>query len=328
MKKAIRLVVIMIASTVLVFYGYMLVSYLASSEMNRQESEKLVLAAVTVNTDFSEADDAGRPVTVPDGPPSVPDDTGNTSLNGETGSQPGSDTTGDTSQNGETGSQPASDTPGSNTPNGGTGSDTSGNTVGNPIETRRSGTPISVNFDVLWQMNEDVIAWLYQENTQINYPVMQSSDNDYYLRRSFDRNYNVYGCLYLDYRCTADYSDNLSVIYGHEAENGSMFGSLLGYKRQEYYDTHKVMYLLTPDGNYRVRVFAGVIVKSDNGLFSVPTSDERLMLRIQDAIENSTFKSDVDVEDIGQILMLSTCTYEFTDARYLVLGTLEKIESE
>ena len=328
MKKAIRLVVIIIAAAVFVFYAYKLVSYLAFSEMNRQENEELVLEAVTVNTDFLETDDVGGPMAVSDGSLPAPNAAESSTLNGGTGSLPSSNAAEGSTLNGGTGSLPASDAAESNTLNGRAGSDTSGKSGENPRETRRSDTPVSVNFDVLRQKNEDVIAWLYQENTKINYPIVQSYDNAYYLRRSFDRKYNVYGCLYLDYRCAADYSDNLSVIYGHEANNGSMFGSLAGYKKQEYYDTHKVMYLMTPDGNYRVRVFAGIIVRSDNSMFSIPASDEKLAERIQEAIENSTFKSDVNVEEIERVLMLSTCTYEFANARYLILGSLEKIESK
>jgi sortase B len=345
-KKAIRLAVIIIAAAVFVFYAYKLVSYLAFSEMNRQENEELVLAAVTVNTDFREPDDVGGPMSAPDGSLSDPNVTDSASLNGGAGSLPSSDAAESNTPNGGAGSLPSTDAAESSNPNGGagsrpssdgterntlngnTGSDTSGKTGKNASEIRRSDTPVSVNFDVLRQKNEDVIAWLYQGNTQINYPIVQSYDNAYYLRRSFDRKYNVYGCLYLDYRCAADYSDNLSVVYGHEARNGSMFGSLAGYKKQEYYDTHKVMYLMTPDGNYRVRVFAGIIVRTDNRIFSIPATDEELAERIQEAIENSTFKSDVKVEEIGRVLMLSTCTYEFTDARYLVLGSLEKIENK
>ena len=346
MKKAIRLAVIIIAAAVFVFYAYKLVSYLAFSEMNRKENEELVLAAVTVNADFQEMDDDGGPMAVPDGSLPSSDDTESDTPNGGTGSLPSSDGTESSTPNGGTGSLPSSDDTESSTPNGGaeslsssdgtesdppngsSGSDTSGKSGKNTREIRRSDTPVSVDFDVLRQKNEDVIAWLYQGNTQISYPIVQSNDNAYYLRHSFDRKYNVYGCLYLDYRCAADYSDNLSVIYGHETRNGSMFGSLAGYKKQEYYDTHKDMYLLTPDGNYRVRVFAGIIIRSDNRLFSIPASDEELAERIQEAIENSTFKSDVNVEEIGRVLMLSTCTYEFADARYLVLGSLEKIESK
>ena len=301
MRKTIRIVIIVIAAIVFLFYTYKLVSYLAFSEMNRQENEELVLEVVTVNTDFWEPDDDGGPKAVPDGSLPAPAVNESDTLNGsESGAPKG----------------------------GASGSDTSGKSGEEPREIRRPETPISVDFNVLRRKNEDVIAWLYQEDTQINYPILQSTDNSYYLRRSFDRKYNVYGCLFLDHRCAADYSDNLSVVYGHEAKNGCMFGSLAGYKKQEYYDTHKVMYLLTPDGNYRVHVFAGIVARSSSRFFAIPATDEKMAERIHEAIENSTFKSDVKEEEIGRVLMLSTCTYEFANARYLVFGSLEKIEGE
>ena len=301
MKKKIRIVVILIAAAVFLFYAYKLISYLAFGEMNRQENEELVLEAVTVNPDFWETDESDGPKTVPDAALPAPNVTESDTLDvGGNASVP--DNAGESGKTDKAG--------------------------GKQCEIRKPETPISVDFNVLRRKNEDVIAWLYQADTQINYPILQSDDNAYYLRRSFDRKYNVYGCLYLDHRCAADYSDNLSVIYGHEAKNGSMFGSLAGYKKQEYYDTHKVMYLLTPEGNYRVRVFAGIIARTNSRYFAIPATDEKLAERIHEAIENSTFKSDVREEEIGRVLMLTTCTYEFANARYLVFGTLEPIEGE
>ena len=318
MKKRIRIAIIVFASAVFLFYAYKLVSYVAFSEMNKQENDNLVVEAVTFNEDFWDTEDMSEFESEYD--EYLPDE----SLK--------SDTSGISGSSGTSGNSGNSRTSGSSSPSdpSGTGSDSSdsGSKVtisGRPRKVSGSDTPISVDFDVLWEKNEDVIGWLYQKDTQINYPIMQSTDNAYYLRRSFDRKYNVYGCLYLDYRCAADFTDNTGMIYGHEAQNGSMFGSLAGYKKQEYYDTHKFMYLLTPEANYRVRIFAGCIVRTDSKFYKLPVDDDKLAGRIHEAIENSTFKADIDEEKIGSVLILSTCTYEFANARYLVFGSLEKM---
>ena len=75
--------------------------------------------------------------------------------------------------------------------------------------------PISADFDELQSKNPDIIAWLYSEDTPINYPVVQADDNSYYLRRLTDGSYNTNGTLFLDYRCAPDFSGFNSVIYGH-----------------------------------------------------------------------------------------------------------------
>ena len=89
--------------------------------------------------------------------------------------------------------------------------------------------PISVDFAALQAENPDIIAWLYSEDTPINYPVVQSKDNQYYLRRLTDGSYNTNGTLFMDYRDAADLSGFNTIIYGHRMKSKAMFGTLPGY---------------------------------------------------------------------------------------------------
>ena len=86
--------------------------------------------------------------------------------------------------------------------------------------------PLSVDFSALKQENEDIIGWIYSENTPINYPVVQSDDNEYYLRRLTNGEYNIAGSIFMDYRNSASLEDNNTIIYGHNMKNNTMFGSL------------------------------------------------------------------------------------------------------
>ena len=86
--------------------------------------------------------------------------------------------------------------------------------------------PITVDFERLQEENKDIIAWLYCPDTEINYPVVQSKDNEYYLRRLLDGTWNIAGTLFMDYRNAADCSDLHTIIYGHNMKNNTMFGSL------------------------------------------------------------------------------------------------------
>lgn len=182
--------------------------------------------------------------------------------------------------------------------------------------------PISIHFDGLLARNEDVIGWLYCPDTPINYPVAQGKDNDEYLHRDLDGKYLVSGTLFADYRNGKLNEDPYHIIYGHNMKNGTMFNGLVKYKDQAYYDQHPVMYYLTPEGNYKIELFAGLIVKRDDRIY-IPDQDQgELFALLNEYRERSMFKADVELTETDTIVTLSTCSYEFNSARYVVIGKL------
>lgn len=185
--------------------------------------------------------------------------------------------------------------------------------------------PIEVDFDVLLEKNEDIIGWLYSEDTPINLPVVQSTDNDYYLRRLIDGTWNSSGTLFADYRNAGDFSDNNTIIYGHNMKNKEMFGTLPYYKEQSYFDEHPVMWLLTPDGNYKIELVAGYVTPTTSDVCSFDQPKEDVFAMVQEAIKNSTFRSDVEINQGDQFLTLSTCSYEYDNARYVLIGRLTSL---
>ena len=182
--------------------------------------------------------------------------------------------------------------------------------------------PITIDFDALLNRNKDVIGWLYCPDTVINYPVVQGENNDQYLRKDLDGKYLVSGTLFADYRNGALDEDANYIIYGHNMKNGTMFSSLAKYKQQSYYDQHPTMYYLTPDGNYKLELFAGLVVKRDDKIYLPNQSEEEFAELIEEYRAKSTFKSDVELEYNDTIVTLSTCSYEFDNARYIVIGRL------
>ncbi len=186
--------------------------------------------------------------------------------------------------------------------------------------------PITVDFDVLHEENEDIIAWLYCPDTPINYPVVQSNDNDYYLRRLLDGSYNTAGTLFADYRCASDFTGWISLIYGHNMKNDTMFGTLPDYREQDYFEEHPVMYLLTPTQNYMVELFAGYVTSTTDSIYeAIDTQEERNNI-LQRSQSQSNFTTDIEVTDDDRLLILSTCSYEYENARYVVLGKLTEIQ--
>lgn len=185
---------------------------------------------------------------------------------------------------------------------------------------------ISVDFTALQQTNADIVGWLYSPGTAINYPVVQGSDNAYYLTHSFEMKDNKCGCLFVDAENTKDYEDRNTIIHGHHMKNGSMFASLLQYQKQSYYNQHPVIFLLTPGENYEIDLFAGFTTSAVSSVYQKNfTSDENFRQLYYECMRRTTFNTNVDVTESSRIITLSTCDYSYDDARYVVMGIMKKI---
>lgn len=190
-----------------------------------------------------------------------------------------------------------------------------------PVET----APISVDFASLQEQNSDIVGWLYCPDTPVNYPVVQGKDNNQYLRADLNRKYLVSGTVFTDYRNRAVGEDANYIVYGHKMKNGTMFGSLVKYKEQSYYDEHSVLYYLTPDDDYKVELCVGLVVKRDSVIYSPNPEEMEFAEFLTYAKKHSTFQSDVEITEDDTLITLSTCSYEYNDARYIVIGKAEKI---
>ena len=185
--------------------------------------------------------------------------------------------------------------------------------------------PITVDFTSLLEQNGDVVGWIYCPDTPINYPVVQAEDNDRYLRRDLNGKYLVSGTVFVDYRNGAIGEDANYIVYGHNMKDGSMFSSLAKYKEQSHYDEHPILYYLTPSGDYKIELYAGIVIKRD-ALIYVPNPDETDLAEfLRNAKEKSTFQSDVEIAENDTLITLSTCSYEYNNARYIVIGKLNKL---
>ena len=182
--------------------------------------------------------------------------------------------------------------------------------------------PIRVDFDALRRENPDAVAWLYCPGTQIHYPVVQTSDNETYLHRLFDGTSNSAGTLFADCRNSGDFSDFLTYIYGHNMKNGTMFGDLTQYKDPEFYTAHPVMWLLTPEENFRIDLLAGILADDQSRVYDFCATASELAELLDWAEARSTFTPQAEISQVQRVVALSTCSYEYQDARFVVLGSL------
>ena len=181
-----------------------------------------------------------------------------------------------------------------------------------------------VDWKALKKVNPDVQGWLYQKGTVINYPVVQGTDNDTYLHTRFDKQWSGGGTLFVDYRMEKDFKGFNSIIYGHHMKDGSMFRSIRGYTKEEgYYDKHKTLELATPHGNYHLVVFSAFITKAtDEDTYKMTYDEAEKQAYIDRAWERSELpitRDSVDVTKNDRLVTLSTCAYDYEEARYIVM---------
>lgn len=186
-----------------------------------------------------------------------------------------------------------------------------------------------VNFEELARINPDVVGWIYIEGTNINYPIVQGEDNDYYLDHLFDGKRNRSGAIFLDSRCDPYFYDRHSIIYGHHLKDGTMFTRLMRYKKQSFYDEHSVILLVTPTAYYQIRVFSGYVSNNRASAWDLELDDEAHTQWLEEIRSKSCFRTEYAPGPDTPIITLSTCTYEFDDAKFVLHGYIEEaIEKE
>ena len=191
-------------------------------------------------------------------------------------------------------------------------------TTPEPRHTTIEQPPIQVDFNKLQKQNKEVIGWIYSENTIINYPILQTSNNIYYLRHLMNKTYSASGSIFMD-----SINNNI-ILYGHHMRNGSMFASLEKYKEQEYFNIHNELWLLTPTQNYKITPFAGLVVSPSREDYFITNFNSITEQNeyIKFAINNSTFQGIITPNNADKLITLTTCDYTFENAKFILLGIL------
>ena len=185
-------------------------------------------------------------------------------------------------------------------------------------------------FAKLLEKNSDFIGYLIIPNTDIVYPVVHTTDNEFYLHNDFDKNKSSRGCIFMDYRNQLDPLDTNTILYGHHMRNGSMFGRLGDYKNQSFYKNAKYVYIDTIYGISKWEIF-NVFVTTDTDATSSPnapeplyyintyfTSAETYQSFLDESLRRGRYKTGVEVTTDDYILTLSTCDYTYKEGRFVV----------
>lgn len=166
-----------------------------------------------------------------------------------------------------------------------------------------------VDFDALAAVNNEVVAWIIVPKTPINYPVLRGQSNQKYLTLAYDGSYNSLGSIFMDYRNSADLSDNNTIIYGHNTKNKSMFGSLNDFVNQDVFDAARYIYVFTPEKVAIYEIFSTYITDAYSDSYQLQfDGDDSYVDFLQKMQSQSLFKTGVELSGEDKIITLSTCT--------------------
>lgn len=192
-------------------------------------------------------------------------------------------------------------------------------------DTSEESNTSSAWFDALYAINPDVVGWIRLDGCGIDYPIVQGEDNDYYLSHLFDLEENKSGCIFLDCRNDAAFTDRNSIIYGHNMKNGSMFAGLNNYLQQAFYEEHPSFQIFTPQASYTVNIFAGYAADLQDRAWSVQLDNDAYFEDwLKERMQKSVFYSDVTPSVTDQIITLSTCANRSNDTRFVLFGIISK----
>ena len=193
-----------------------------------------------------------------------------------------------------------------------------------PIETERM-----LKVQTLKKENSDIVGWLEIENTSINYPVLQGTDNEYYMTHNYKKEKSKNGSIFLNYKYDWNIASNNLLIYGHNLNNGTMFQELLKYSDKNFYINHPIIRFTTEkeDSEFEIiSVFKSrVYYNTEQNVFRYyffinPSSEEEYNNFVQNAKNSSMYNIDSTATYGDQLITLSTCSYHVKDGRFVVIG--------
>lgn len=185
-------------------------------------------------------------------------------------------------------------------------------------------TEDTVSFEELQRKNSEVIAWLTVNDTPIDYPMTQASNNNKYINTNAEGQYTLSGAIFLDYRNRPDFEDFNTVVYGHHMEEKKMFGPLSDFADRVYFDTHPYGGLFYGGRDHGLEFFALILTDAyDDKLFTPAQNEPAERTALLDYIRSTAlYMRDIPVSEEDRIILLSTCTSDITNGRYMLVGKI------
>ena len=184
----------------------------------------------------------------------------------------------------------------------------------------------NVNFEELKQTNSDTIAWIKVNGTNIEYPIVKTTNNDYYMTHTFDKSYNSAGWVFMDYENRFDGTDNNMVIYAHNRKDGTLFGTLKNILTEEWQSNEEnfTIPFITENEKAEYQVFSVYRIENEDYYITTNFGTNNEYQKFIDKIKSRSikdFETDITTED--SILTLSTCA---DNNKYRVVLHAKKIK--
>ena len=183
----------------------------------------------------------------------------------------------------------------------------------------------AMDFSALREVNGDVVGWILIPGTAVSYPLLQTSNNQYYLSHTWKGLYNLAGSIFLECQNSRDLSDFNTVIYGHRMADGSMFTALKNYQQQSWWEQHPTVYLTDDSGTRCYEIFAAYEVSTQGDTYRLAFSGDG---EKQDFLDFCLAQSAIDTGIVptvqDRILTLSTCTGHGHATRWVVQAALRQ----
>lgn len=203
--------------------------------------------------------------------------------------------------------------------------------------------PVKDTHDINWKKlkktNSDIYAWIYVPGTKVDYPIVQPSngeDDDFYLNRNIKKVSSAAGAIYSEMQNAKNFSDPVTVLYGHNMADGSMMASLHKFRDADFFKKHKYMYVYTPERKLTYEIYTAYVYDNRHLLNSFDFSKKKEFRKYLKMTQKPTSmvantrslkKEGIQLSENSKLLTLSTCTYNYEgDTRYLVQGVLIKDE--
>ncbi len=185
-----------------------------------------------------------------------------------------------------------------------------------------------IDWEGLKEQNPDVVGWIVM-SPSVSYPIVKGEDNNEYLHKNFNGEYEFAGCIFMNSACSSEFTDKNTILYGHNMANGSMFGDLDYFYTQSYAAEHPYIYIYSPYGKFTYRIVRDIITQDGSSVYTTgilkdDTFNQYLSNCLNVSSVNYIINPDLSSSDF--CLTLSTCVHASGSERHVIQARLENFE--
>ena len=191
------------------------------------------------------------------------------------------------------------------------------------VESEENNKTINTNEEELKSINSNYEMWIQIPNTEINYPIVQAEDNEYYLKHNFKNESNMSGTRFVDYRNNIDEDKNI-IVYGHNMRNGTMFNNITKFKEDSFFNSNDTINIIRNNTLYQYEIFSVYVEDESKVSLEIEFTDNDAFVNYAlNEASKSMYNKNIIITEEDKIITLVTCSYEYTGARTILVGNLK-----